>query len=615
MHISKIYGKGLYNKKAKNISKGKDIFASIFESMGKSDNKKRSPQKTSADKNLFQTTPSSIHLNLKENKVSKKQKEEEVQSPEENFLDRQQEDLSFGEESVDSKETVENNLKREENKKINTGSGKNRIKNPEVQHNFHYNEAFLREDSNRKLNSGYSLIQPELVQSGATTRKISKPKTTIQAKGKSSVVYEHLRESTHAANFSTLEKKITVLEKKTENISEKIIQDKNNSIFEGTIKEVSAVEQHSEKIRQNSDAAFVKQEKVSAGIPLYSFFSPEKEKTPVNNLLDKKNSRINNLINTEHSHKGKTKKNQKGTEHINAPYPEQIKEEPSVRKKEVDAGHIADIPAKNNKLESKLFQQPTDKVNFRPDGIGKNQDVTAFKKEKPKPSKDQPLEKSFNQENLEDLKPHKRSVKERLTNSSKITAFGRQNENKKTLEKNLEESQQSDRSHMEKPDQNFILSSSSEKLDLKAEKQPKSEINQNTSIQNVSNQKFSESSQDFSGKQHNQQAQTDQPLEDSSQNFDSSFNRSLILNLKLGDINLTARYIRNKMDLFLVMHSTTNQSLHSIRDEISHIIQDSGIEEYFVKIKTRDKELNYSSEAKKSDKKNTGLYREINVKV
>ncbi|WP_293448766.1 hypothetical protein [Persephonella sp.] len=615
MHISKIYGKGLYHKKAKKISKGKDIFASIFESMGKSD-KRKLPQKTSADKNLFQTTPSSVHLNLKEHKLSKKQKEAETQSPEKNSLDKPLEDLSFGKENIYFKETVENNLKRGENKKINIGSGKKSIKNPEVYHNFHYKEAFVRGDFNRKFNSHYSLLQPELIQSGTksqnTIPKISKPQTIIQKGGKSAVVYEHVKESTPVPNFSTSDKK-------TKNIPEKNIPDKNNNIFEGIVKEVPAEKQHSEKIGQNSDTTFVKQEKVSAGIPLYSFFSAEKGKTPADNpvdkKIDKKNSRIKNLINTEHSHKGKIQNNQKGTEHISTHYPEQIKEEPTVQKKEVDTRYIADMPSKNNKFEPKPLPQPTDKVNFRPDGISKNQDVAAFSKEKPKPSKDQPLEKKFNLENLEDLKQHKRSVKERLTNSSKITAFGRQNENKKTLEKNLQESQQSDKTHVEKPDLNFILSSSSEKLDLKAEKQPKSEINHNTSIQNVSNQKFSESSQDFSGKQHNQQAQTDKPLEDSSRNFDNSFNRNLTLNLKFGDINLTARYIRNKMDLFLVMHSTTNQSLHSMRDEISHIIQDSGIEEYFVKIKTRDRELNYSSDIKKSDKKNRGLHREINVKV
>ncbi|WP_457626359.1 hypothetical protein [Persephonella sp.] len=136
--------------------------------------------------------------------------------------------------------------------------------------------------------------------------------------------------------------------------------------------------------------------------------------------------------------------------------------------------------------------------------------------------------------------------------------------------------------------------------------------NQNVSVHHTSDsfqggkEGFSDSQSDTgsgSYTENNKDAQTD-----------NRFNRHLTFNLRLGEFSLKARYTGNSINLHLMIKNITEDSLYSLRHEISQIIQESGIESYFLRIKNREKEVRYISESKSTpDKKDTG--REINVKV
>ncbi|SNZ08112.1 hypothetical protein SAMN06265182_1165 [Persephonella hydrogeniphila] len=95
---------------------------------------------------------------------------------------------------------------------------------------------------------------------------------------------------------------------------------------------------------------------------------------------------------------------------------------------------------------------------------------------------------------------------------------------------------------------------------------------------------------------------------------DNRFSRHLSFNLKFGEFALRARFTGNSINLHLMVKNITTDSLYSLRHEISQIIHESGIENYFLRIKNKEKEVRYTSEIKKiPDKKD--ISREINVKV
>ncbi|WP_457642975.1 hypothetical protein [Persephonella sp.] len=95
---------------------------------------------------------------------------------------------------------------------------------------------------------------------------------------------------------------------------------------------------------------------------------------------------------------------------------------------------------------------------------------------------------------------------------------------------------------------------------------------------------------------------------------ENSFSRNLNLQLKVDGILMKARYNGLKLDLSIIFKDVGNIPVHQLSGEISHIIQESGIDSYFIRLKDREKEYRvHSSEARKNIY-TTGS-REINVKV
>ena len=99
-------------------------------------------------------------------------------------------------------------------------------------------------------------------------------------------------------------------------------------------------------------------------------------------------------------------------------------------------------------------------------------------------------------------------------------------------------------------------------------------------------------------------------MEDRNEN---SFHRNLTLNLKLDGLSLRARYNGMKLDLSLMLKDVGNIQIHQLSGELSQIIQESGIENYILRIRDREKEYRAFSEGKKAIHQTSN--KEINVRA
>jgi len=94
---------------------------------------------------------------------------------------------------------------------------------------------------------------------------------------------------------------------------------------------------------------------------------------------------------------------------------------------------------------------------------------------------------------------------------------------------------------------------------------------------------------------------------------DNNFQRNLTLNLKLEGLLLRARYNGMKLDLSLMFKDVGNIQIHQLSGELSQIIQESGIENYLLRIRDREREYRAFSEGKKATHQVSN--KEINVRA
>ncbi|NPA12620.1 MAG: hypothetical protein GXO45_01390 [Aquificae bacterium] len=94
---------------------------------------------------------------------------------------------------------------------------------------------------------------------------------------------------------------------------------------------------------------------------------------------------------------------------------------------------------------------------------------------------------------------------------------------------------------------------------------------------------------------------------------EKNFHRNLTLNLRINDLTLKANYNGNRLNLSILMKDATTVSLDTLSSDISNIIQESGIEEFMVRIRNKDREYSFYSGGRKKVK--TAFGREVNVKA
>jgi len=94
---------------------------------------------------------------------------------------------------------------------------------------------------------------------------------------------------------------------------------------------------------------------------------------------------------------------------------------------------------------------------------------------------------------------------------------------------------------------------------------------------------------------------------------ESNFQKNLTLNLKLDGISLKARYNGMRLNLSIMMKDIAELNFSQLSGDITQIIQESGIDNYFLRIRDKEREYRMYSQTKKTVQ--TASSREINVKV
>ncbi|MBK3332475.1 hypothetical protein GWK41_05290 [Persephonella atlantica] len=90
-------------------------------------------------------------------------------------------------------------------------------------------------------------------------------------------------------------------------------------------------------------------------------------------------------------------------------------------------------------------------------------------------------------------------------------------------------------------------------------------------------------------------------------------NKTVDFSVKIGDIGFKARYNGYKLNLIIMTDHQHAQMINSIKSEIVHIIEESGIQSYILRIKSKEKSYKISSGSDTPHK--TVRSREINVRV
>ncbi len=103
------------------------------------------------------------------------------------------------------------------------------------------------------------------------------------------------------------------------------------------------------------------------------------------------------------------------------------------------------------------------------------------------------------------------------------------------------------------------------------------------------------------GNKHTEQEHAQEPY----------FQKQLSLNLRLENISLRATYHNGNLNLFMSLNET--QLLNSLKTEIPGILKETGIKEYNLRIKSKEKEIRIFS--KDRNYNTPSLSREINVRV
>ncbi len=91
-------------------------------------------------------------------------------------------------------------------------------------------------------------------------------------------------------------------------------------------------------------------------------------------------------------------------------------------------------------------------------------------------------------------------------------------------------------------------------------------------------------------------------------------NRQMTFSLKIGDISFKARYNGYKLDLMILMNNYSADFVKAMKTDIPHILEETGIQSYILRIKNKEKNYKVSSSYSHTDYKNSSL-REIDVKV
>lgn len=109
-----------------------------------------------------------------------------------------------------------------------------------------------------------------------------------------------------------------------------------------------------------------------------------------------------------------------------------------------------------------------------------------------------------------------------------------------------------------------------------------------------------------------EQHKTDYTGEEKSQEPNS---RNLTFSMKIGDIGLKARYNGYRLDMMIMANSYSSEIIKVLKTDIPHIIEESGIQSYILRVKSKNKSYKISSNTSYfSSHKNSNL-REIDVKV
>ncbi|MDQ7055239.1 MAG: hypothetical protein Q9M89_01510 [Persephonella sp.] len=89
-------------------------------------------------------------------------------------------------------------------------------------------------------------------------------------------------------------------------------------------------------------------------------------------------------------------------------------------------------------------------------------------------------------------------------------------------------------------------------------------------------------------------------------------NRDISFIPKLEHMNFRARYNGYRLDLSITLKNINFDMVKSIKSEISHIIEESGIKSYILRLKSKEKSYRFSSENHSEKNSET---REVNVRV
>lgn len=595
MQIAKIYGKGLHHKKVKKSGKGSDIFASIFESMKEHTYQKNKPsEKIKNEKTTFGKISPFFYYPLKENIITKATYKPNYENPLE-LVKEDENNLNSLKRSNQKNSPIDTNTVRDiikisENPKptYNKNIRKSVLFQPEKLFTYHTDYNFFKTTDHRKEKITFNILinrskSIPFSMENLSGRKIDLKKTghyKLEKREDNLLIYSE-GEIKNNLKRSTVEKQNQ--KKESDFLKNPVEKNQENHIEEKTIIIEFSVNQN------KKDRPIVQSLIFGKTIPT----NRQEKIIPI-------------LFNDINHVQKERQKSEEPTQSFDVLLTK-IEESNKVRKSITISPQIFVQNNKENNISKNVLTDKK-KNNLPKEHSERNGFPSEFRDTRP-------TEKSFISEN-----PHTQKGTDRIRKDpERIDHFGISKKEKKPYFQPSFSNQVKESNTLENlaknPDNSGKSSLSQSLLDLqdqKIEKQFKQ--NQNNSIQNTVINKFPDAASEFSEKS-DQHTPSEQNRENTDINQNNSFNRTLTFNLKFGDISLSARYSGSKMNIVLMMHNLTNQSLYSMRDEISHIIQDSGIENYFLRIKNKEREINYSSDSKKIDKKITGSYREINVKA